>query len=232
MKGMFVKSVCRNMVYCLLGLLWLALGSGLFARDLTSLQAEFWLDFQPMGKDAPMAAPRKEEAINNLLEEARMVFSAMIYGYDFSYRPSDLTRQATESFVMTISGEIPKGDPDMEFREVRHDDSSLYLRVRYLTKSFEISRLEAWSNTHNLDAGGSGKASYFLGLKGKSLAFEDGCKEAIRAYARSLVLNKPAMIDGHFILLAPPRLQVISGQYVATCRLKLQITTMEAYKTY
>ena len=202
------------------------------ARDLTSLQGEFWLDYQPMGQDGPKPAPTKDEALKALLEEARVCFSAMIYGYDFTYRPGDTTRQAEEGFTLTPSGQISWGDADMEFREMRSDAASLYLRVRYLTKPDEIARLEAWSSNHLMDSSAAGRSSYFLGTSGKLKAFEASCREAVRAYARSLTHNKPDMIEGHFILSELPRFGVIAGEYQAITRIKLRIDTLDAYRNY
>jgi hypothetical protein len=120
----------------------------------------------------------------------------------------------------------------MEFREMRHDESSLYLRVRYLTKPFEQSRLEAWANTHLADAAGTGRASYYDGAKGKIKAFEESCKEAIKAQARGIIHNRPAWVGGHFILADLPRVIVLAGSYQCMVKLRLELTDLDSYNTF
>jgi hypothetical protein len=230
-----MMAVCRLFPIILLAggcLLGLALPEPLNARDFTSLQGEFWLDFQPMGKDGPQAPLSADEATRTLLEEARTVYSAIIYGYDFSWRPADPSRKAVDSFTMTPAGAIPWGDPDMEFRETRRDESSLYLRVRYLVKPFEQARLEAWTRNDRTDASGTGTASYFDGPSGKLKAFSEACKAAIRDMARGVALNRPSMVTGRFVVSEMPRVIVRSGLYQYTVRLKLQLDGIDSYRSY
>jgi hypothetical protein len=214
---------------CLLGLFPAASVHG---KDFTSLQGEFWLDFQPMGKDGPQAPLSADGATTALLTEARTVFSAIIYGYDFSWRPADPVRKAEDAFTMTPAGAIAWGDPDMEFRETRRDESSLYLRVRYLVKPHEQARLEAWSRNVRADAAGTGMASYFDGPDGKLKAFMEACKSAIRETARGVTLNRPSMVSGRFVVAEMPRVIVRSGTYQYTVRLKLQLDGIDAYRSY
>lgn len=218
----------------LLAFLFLVAGLPLHlpARDFTSLQGEFWVDFEPMGKDGPMVPPTRDEALKALLDEARTIFAAMIYGYEFTWRPADKVRQAEESFVIKPLGEVPWGDPGMEFRETRNDDTSLYLRVRYFTTDREQSRLEAWTSAPTRDAAGIGLGSYFEGVPGKLRAFSEACKDAIKAEARGQTHNRPSMIAGRFTLADMPRVMVISGCYQYIVKLKLQVSDIDSYRNY
>lgn len=224
------KNTLRGIAFLFLGLS--ATLTGLSARDFSSLQAEFWVDIEPFGSTAPGPALSADEAASAVLEEARAVFSGMIYGYDFSYVPGDEARQVAERFMLNASRKIAWGDNDFEVREVRRDQFSQFLRARYLPKSFEIALLESWVSSHIVSSGGTGYASYFKGSGDKLQALEDAVRDAIRNYARGISHNKPARIEGHAILVDPPQNVVASGQYRTRVVIRLMISAMDQYRTF
>lgn len=201
------------------------------ARDYSALQAEFWVDLDPMGKDGPRRVSR-EEAYKDLLEEARFVFSGMIYGFSFSYRPSDAARSSAERFELKPAGQIPWGDGDFEFREFRSDDGTLYLRIRYFPKEAEIRLLEAWADNRFFDAGGTGFGSYYAGNAGRADSIRESCKDAARTVARGLTRNKPSEVQGSLVFSGVPRTLVKAGQYRTECRVRVKMDDIEQYRNF
>ncbi len=204
----------------------------LSAQDFSSLQAEVWLDFEPMGADGPLPRPTNEEASRVLLEEARLLFSGMIYGYSFSYVPSDTVRQVGEQFDLKVLATIPWGDSRLEYRQTRADESSVYLRVRYFPSKIEQTRLKNWNSNRIPDYQARGEASYFDGPKSKLKALDQGIKEAVRNLARGIIRNKPAELRGLAVLAGIPRFAVIGGNYVADVRVFIRLEESYKYLTY
>lgn len=202
------------------------------ARDLTSLQAEVWIDLEPMGKNGPNPDKTREDSIHDLLEEARVIFSGMIYGFDFEYRPSDVARKAAEKFVITPVAMVPWGDTGLEYRESRIAEGSIYLRVRYFPKEIEKARLEAWSSATMQDAAGTGFASYFEGTPARVKSIMESCKDAIRTCARGFTHNKPSLVQGKLVLSAVPRIVVISGQFRTDVRVRIDMQEIDGYLNY
>ena len=78
------------------GALLLLFSVGAFGEDLLSI--DIWCEVQPMSfsPDADNA-PLEADAYRALFEEARLIFSGMIYGYEFDYIPLDKSRAAITS---------------------------------------------------------------------------------------------------------------------------------------
>ncbi|MFQ3621364.1 MAG: hypothetical protein SNJ78_10540, partial [Spirochaetales bacterium] len=112
-----IRVACRIQKGAFLCLLFLGTLS-LFPQTL--LNEEFWYDSQPevwkWEANTPSASPpslspplpsppnlrsiEKEELYERILEEARYVFSGMVYGFVFSYTPSDKARRVEEEFLL------------------------------------------------------------------------------------------------------------------------------------
>ena len=89
-----------------------------------------------------------DAAEKKLLEEGRVLFSGMIYGWTFTYIPGDKARQVQESFVLTPVAEIPWGSPRLAVRETEVADAKLWARMSYALNEDESRRRAAWeSNT-------------------------------------------------------------------------------------
>jgi len=127
---------------------------------------------------------------------------------------------------------IPWGDPGFEYRETRSDTSSIYIRVRYLTKPAEMSRLEAWVSADLQDAAGTGFASYYEGTPARLKSITDSCKAAVRNCVRGMTHNKPSEIQGRLIFSDVPQIGVFSGKFRTETRVRLDIRDIQAYRNY
>ena len=99
--------------------------AGVGAVDTDRLFIRPWIELQPLARLEP-DQPEKpiKTAEQELLEEGRVLFSAMIYGWTFTYIPGDLARQVKESFTLTPVAEIPWGSARLVVRETEKDDAS------------------------------------------------------------------------------------------------------------
>jgi hypothetical protein len=105
------------------GIVFFLLGAELVIGQ-TILNEEFWYDLQPelegwetvQGKEQfpDLHTLSKDEMFNRILEEARYVFSGMVYGFIFSYTPYDRSRGVEEEFLLEPYQWIQRGDPNLQ----------------------------------------------------------------------------------------------------------------------
>ena len=206
----------------------LAAASG---RAETVLNEEFWAELQPLVVQGEQAVT-VDAAVRLVLEEARYVFSGMVYGFDFSYTPSDLGRKVEEEFSLKLRDEIVLGDPHLSVHQTRTEGSRLFARLRYGLRDFQEDRYRALRSNVMAAHAGAGEASFFKGPKEKISAIEQAVKNAVREYARTRIPNKPKRISGTLVLSAAPRIVIVSGTYRATCVVKLRIDETVPYKVF
>ncbi len=72
----------------------------------------------------------------------------------------------------------------------------------------------------------------FLGIKEKNAAMSDGVKEAVRAYLRSRILNKPKEVRGKAVFSEVPYVIIDEGAYRAKVSVKIDIDEIIPYRIY
>ena len=197
----------------------------------TILNEEFWAELEPLVVRGERTVS-VETAVNRVLQEGRFVFSGMVFGFSFSYTPSDRGRNVDEEFDLKPSHEIPFGDPNLFVHQTRREGSRIFVRLRYALRDFQ----EDWyrgmrSNIHS-SAAGAGEASYYDGHEEKITAVKNAVKNAVREHARTRVDNKPKKITGTLTLDAAPRIMIHSGMYQAVCTVKLKIDEIIPYRAF
>jgi hypothetical protein len=202
-----------------------------------SAQAEaivlhLWCELEPMiAEDQEYPLPR-EEAYRRILDEARRLLSAMIYGLEFSYVPADSERRIAESLTLGAVAEIPWGDPNLEILDLETRDKRLYARVEYRLLDYQHARRAAWSSNVLPLAAGRGEGDLFGGVAEKRHALEDAIRNAIRGYLRPLVFNKPREVTGELLLWQEPATIISAGSYQTEVAVKLKVTEVRAYSIF
>jgi hypothetical protein len=212
---------------CLVPLLAGAEGS---VREL--LRAEFWADLAPVagvGEEWPVSP---ETARTRVLDEAAWVYGGMIWGFEFRYTPYDKTRGIAERFELESLGGLEPGllslapgakakgaDEYRSFVEYRPDASLASLMASYAQKPW-------------VSCQGIGKADMILGVKGRRAAYEDGLREALRSYLRSVEPNKPRLVRGRIVFERPPGMMILNGAYTAQLRARAMVIETIPYKVY
>lgn len=202
----------------------------------TLLQGELWMPFQAL---APGELERKvpdAQKLDALLEEMQTVFSGMVYGWSFTYRPVDKERGVPEFLDVVPLGRIvgTTGDPKTARAlavSTRIDEASGILTVlfRYYMPPYEAARRQAWAS-YNLDqAAGTGKAAAVDRLESRLDALRQALKEAVRNLLRPRYYNRPQEIRGEALLREVPRYFLQSGQYVCTARFQMRILGVREY---
>ncbi len=215
----------------LAGLLFLS-SIPLSADNLLSL--EVWCELQPMDFERPDAddSVSQQEAFLRLFEEARQVVSGMIYGYRFTYVPSDKTRGVSELFEVVPVAEIRQGDKNLRLVSRDVADNRLYGRFTYSLEEFQQRRRESWRTIALPAESGRGEGRLPLGEEGKKTARETALREAIRNLLRPQIFNKPREIRGEAVLIDCPHTAIAAATYIATIKVKIDIKEIVPYSIY
>lgn len=221
--------LAKAVVSCLLGLACCQLAG---AQDFSQLQGEFWVEKQPMGPQGPLPRLQRDESVRLALDEMSYVFSGIIHGYRFVYTPLDIAREVKERFELQPLGSIARGDDDLEYRESHSDEAFVRYRFRYVLDEHEVARREAQASAAIPNASGQGSASFYQGPAAKIEAIKAAIREAIRAFARPRMQNKPAFLTGTVFLADIPPVQVEHGEYRARATVKIVLEEQGDYRTW
>lgn len=221
---------------------WLVLAAPIFGQAEftdTILQGELWMPFQALVPGELEKRVPDEQKLDALLEEMQEVFSGMIYGWSFTYRPIDKDRGVAEALDVVPLGRIvgTTGDPKTARAlavATRVDEQSGVLTVsfRYYMQPFEAQRRQAWASFNLEQAAGVGKAKIVDRLESRIEALRQAIKEAVRNLLRPKIYNRPQEIRGEALLRQVPMYSLQSGQYVCSARFQIRILSVRDYPLY
>lgn len=180
-----------------------------------------------------------QQKLDALLEEMQTVFSGMVYGWSFTYRPTDKERGVTEALDVTPLGRIKGTTGSVDTARAlavstRIDEQSGLLTVvfRYYLPAFEASRRQAWASSNLDQAAGTGKSKAVDRLESRLDALRQAVKEAVRNLLRPKIYNRPQEIVGEALLREVPRYSLQAGQYVCSARFQMRILNVREYPAY
>jgi hypothetical protein len=197
------------------------------------------MPFQPIVPGEVEKAVPDSKKLDALLEEMQTVFSGMVYGWSFVYRPVDPARNVPEGLDVKPLGRIvaSRGDPATAralavSTQMDEENGVLTVLFRYYLPDFESARQRAWG-TSNLDqAAGVGKTKAVDRLESRIDALHQALKEAVRNLLRPKYLNRPEEIRGEALLREVPKYSLQSGQYVCSARFQVRILGVREYPAY
>ena len=204
------------------------------ATAYDQLELEVWCELEPMIQESDDYPLSDAAARQRVLEEARFLLSAMIYGVQFSYTPPDNQRGNAEQFLLAPVAELSWGDPRLRIAESEVREARLYARVRYDLRDFQAARRRAWQSNAIPTAAGIGRASLFASTApaGKRRSLEEALKEAVRNHLRPVLFNKPREVRGELLLWEAPRVIVDAGDYLTAVSVKLRVQEIRAYSFF
>jgi hypothetical protein len=212
-------------------LLALCLPPCAFAQELLFVRP--WCELEPFVRIGPQEYPlSNEDAQRRVLEEARTLFSAMVYGYTFLYTPSDAARKVGEVFTLTPVAEVPWGSGAVKVVESVGEGTKLYARLSYALSVPEARRRASWDSSAVAMSTGSGEGSLFNGYTEKIAALDNAIKNAIKNHLNTRVLNKPREIRGEVVLWEDPQTVTRAGVYLTTAKVRLRVTEIVSYRIF
>ena len=174
----------------------------------------------------------EEKAVSQLLEEAQFVFSAMIYGFEFSYIPKDSLRGIEEEFFFEPVYSLPWGDPRMSVRTGRYENGIYTAEIKYAPTDEQLPWIRSWETNILPDVTAVGEGSLYEGFDGKKAAVGASVKEAVRAHLRARIYDKPRKISGRARLADVPYFTIDAGRYLCKAKVTLQIDEILEYRSY
>ncbi len=211
-----------------------ALSSG-FAEELLVIEQWVELDQTPSAPGSSAAEETRslrEEAVGRLLDEARYIFSAMIYGFTFEYQPSDRSRGVEERFQLTPVYQIPVGDPAVSVLQSWVDGTRLYVRLGYELHEHQAAWFRSWQSHAIPEVDGAGAAQWFGGFSQRVAAIQDALRSGCREYLRARVFARPQRVTGSILITDDPVINVYAGEYTARVTFSLRVDEIRHYDVY
>lgn len=189
------------------------------------LSGEFWWEADPFigGVEYPSTV---EEGLALMLDEARWVFSGMIYGFRFFYNPPDPALEVEEVFELEPLLSIPWGDPSLKVLNAWPRENRHRADLEYRLSEYQMMLRGVWEGNLLPSAEGEGRYTLFEGFSGRRAALERGVLQAVRDYFRPRLQNRPAAIEGQVALSEVPYLVIREGEYRGRVRIRMDLALL------
>jgi hypothetical protein len=191
-----------------------------------------WVELEPIVRIEPEYPIPLEKAGQWVLEEARTLLSGMVYGWTFSWTPSDASRKVADRFELVPVAEIPWGSDRLAVRQTQVEEARLYAQVSYAMSTAEQLRRESWAGAVVDVAMGRGEAPTMRGRAAKLEALANAIKDAVRNHLHTRTFNKPRAIRGEVVLWDDPQVWAGSGAYHAVVKIRLRVVEVVPYRIF
>ncbi len=197
------------------------------------LRVEIWslLEAEP-GREIDASSVFYDHAVQELKNLAPFILEGMLFGWNFSYTPSDKMRNVEEYFEFTPKITLSKSDARLSFTNPRLENERFYVWLEYQRTPEMLAQRKAWDSIVYPKISGTGQGKVSEGTDGIITAFEQSLKNAVRSYAQGIEKNKPKEIRGSVLLIKTPRLYIDSGAYTADLDFFLQVGKIIPYALY
>ena len=103
------------------------------------LRGELWIQAPPVKlirpggetREIPSRPEIERAVLDALLEDARWIFSAMIYGLRITWRPPAASRGVQEALDIAPIALIPRGDPNLSVVQAAQDQGFIHVLLEY-----------------------------------------------------------------------------------------------------
>jgi hypothetical protein len=222
-------------------------------HDLEVLRGELQIDMEPIygGFIDPEYPLQAESLRRRVLEEAAMLYSAMIYGWSFHYDIGEQARGIEENFELSPLGRIPWGDPGLHATDAEIRDQRLCLWTDYRLDESQKRRAAMWRSGRlrsvralgrgpvgtpspqgagETGAGEDRELRSWLDYRREGL--EDAARAAVRAMLREDERNRPKEAKGFIALAAFPLFGIDSGHWLVSAHFRVDVTEITPYAAY
>lgn len=137
----------------------------------------------------------------------------MLYGWNFTYTPSDKLRGVPEFMEFSDVQSKESFAGDIHYKGLLVREGKVYSWLEFKKTETMIQNYFLWSSIVNEKIHGLGYGKIEDGFQGIEDAVRDAIKNAVRAHFRTKIKNKPKEITGRVLLLAEPLIGISSGRY-------------------
>ena len=203
------------------------------------IRGEVYVDFEPIYSghvDAEYPLDVNAAGIR-ALEESALFFSAMVYGWSFSYVPGEKARKIEENLELEQIGAIQKGDPNLRVTDTEIKNMQLRVWADYHLNDSHQRRMQVWRTGMIRNAQAVGYSPLHLEeypgwIALKKMALEDAARIALRAMLRGSEKNRPREVTGFISLASFPRYYIEAGRWAVSARFRVQITEIIPFAAY
>lgn len=198
-----------------------------------SLWAE--LDAYPESEEAQdLNSGQFDFPINRLKTTALFLLNGMVYGWNFTYTPSDKLRNVKEYFKLEEIGTISAQDAKsgLVYSKPWIEDNKLNVWVEFMRTPQMMWNYNMWRRIKHQKIKGYGKGKISAGFEGITDAANDAVKNAVRTYYRTVIKNKPKEIKGRVIICRSPLLGISSGHYTLELDFFLETDKITIYTQF
>ncbi|MCR4580105.1 MAG: hypothetical protein K5681_07150 [Treponema sp.] len=203
---------------------------------IQNIRIPLWADLDAypvmIGEEQSDDAGQYDYPIKSLKETAPFIIGGMVYGWEFYYTPSDKQRNVEEILEVTeiVSSDYVKDG--IVYSSPWIEDGRFNCWCNFSRDASQIQNYYLWASIQNPIIQGKGYGSVTLGFEGLKAAANDALKNAVRAYYRNLIKNKPKAITGRVLIRDLPQIGIDSGRYVVNLDFFLECGKIIEYKIY
>ena len=144
---------------------------------------------------------------------APFIIGGMVYGWNFSYTPSDKLRGVEEYVDFFPVRELGEAEQSIAYTKPWVEEGKVYCWVEFTRTEAMIRNYYLWASITNDTVHGIGYGKISDGFDGITNAVRDAIKDAVRAYFRTKIKNKPKEIQGRVLLRREPLIGIDAGRY-------------------
>lgn len=170
--------------------------------------------------------------VKSIREVGPFLISGMVYGWKFSYTPSDKLRGVEEYLEIEEIIDFSFASSLITYAQPWIQNNRLNCWCEYTRSEAEVQNYYLWSSIQNPVTHGRGYGSITEGFDGIKSAAKDALKDAIRSYYRSVIKNKPKEITGQVLIRDIPTIGIVSGQYVINLDFFLECGKIVEYRAF
>ncbi|MGL4982668.1 MAG: hypothetical protein ACRC4W_07455 [Treponemataceae bacterium] len=171
-------------------------------------------------------------AVDEMKVLAPFVIEGIIYGWKFSYTPSDRLRNVKEFFSFEPLYILPKDDKNLMYSDAILEDNKLICWIEYKQDEQAALKRNAWTSVLFKKIRGRGNSALSNGVAGIKAACSSAVKNAVHEFTRTIQKNKPKEINGVVVLQNFPQIIASSGKFVATADFYVRIDEIIPYTQF
>ena len=152
-------------------------------------------------------------SVSRLKTLAPFIIGGMVNGWNFSYTPSDKLRGVEEYVDFSPVQELGEAEQRIAYTKPWIEEGKVYCWVDFTRTESMIRNYYLWASITNDAVHGTGYGKISDGFDGITDAVRNAIKDAVRAYFRTKIKNKPKEIRGRVLLRREPLIGIDAGRY-------------------
>lgn len=174
----------------------------------------------------------EEDAVILAANEIFEFLSAMVYGYNFTYKVENRLNNRKGYFDLIPIALLNRKDRDLRIRQFEESRQSLRFQALYRLKSHEKSYVKGFRSSLAFMSSGTAYGTSVGDWANRITIYKEAIREAILAGARATIKSRPQYIKGRVLLAESPSISLISGEWRVTVKIHLIINEIKYQDSY